>query len=82
MSASGVRATLVLPEGGHLKGRELKPVSLNGTRGVVLAKVLLPEGVLWKDDEWFTGQSESADTVTKFRFPEGISWTERKRDLQ
>ncbi len=82
MSASGVRATLVLPEGDHLKSRELKPVSLNGTRGVVLAKVLLPQGVLWEDDEWFTGQSESADTVTKFRFPEGISWTERKRDLQ
>ena len=82
MSASGVRATLVFPEGDHLKGRELKPVSLNGTRGVVLAKVLLPQGVLWEDDEWFTGQSESADTVTKFRFPEGISWTERKRDLQ
>lgn len=82
MSASGVRATLILPQGGHLKGRELKPVSLNGAREVVLAKVLLPQGVLWGDDEWFTGQSESADSVTKFRFPEGISWTERKKDLQ
>ncbi len=78
MSASGVRATLVLPEGGHLEGQ---PVSLNGTREVVLAKVLLPQGVLWGDDGWFTGQSESADSVTKFRFPEGISWTERKKDL-
>lgn len=81
MSASGVRVSLILPEGDHLKARELRPVSLNGTGGVVLAKVLLPQGVLWGDDEWFTGQSESADSVTKFRFPEGISWTERKKDL-
>ena len=82
MLASGVRATLVLPGGGHLKGRGLQPVSLNGTREVVLARVLLPQGVLWGDDGWFTGQSESADSITKFRFPKGISWTERKKDLQ
>ncbi len=82
VSAGDVRATLYLPEAGHLKARELRPVSLNGTSEVVLAKVLLPQGVFWEQDEWFTGQSESADTVTKFRFPEGISWTERKEDLQ
>ena len=26
--------------------------------------------------------AKSVDTVTKFRFPEGINWVERKADLQ
>ena len=81
VSTGNVRPILYLPEAGHLKARELRMVSLNGTGEVVLAKILFPQGVLWEQDEWFTGQSESADTVTKFRFPEGISWTERKADL-
>ncbi len=81
VSTGDVRPILYLPEAGHLKARELRMVSLNGTGEVVLAKILFPQGVLWEQDEWFTGQSESADTVTKFRFPEGISWTERKADL-
>ncbi|MCH7896620.1 MAG: hypothetical protein IH782_06980 [candidate division NC10 bacterium] len=81
VSTGDVRSILYLPEAGHLKARELRMVSLNGTGEVVLAKILFPQGVLWEQDEWFTGQSESADTVTKFRFPEGISWTERKADL-
>jgi hypothetical protein len=37
--------------------------------------------VLWSDDDWFTGQSSSAETITKFRFPDGIHWIERKADL-
>ena len=82
VSTGNVRPILYLPEAGHLKARELRPVSLKGTSEVVLAKVLLPQGVFWEQDEWFTGQSESADTVTKFRFPEGISWTERKGDFR
>jgi hypothetical protein len=48
----------------------------------VLARVLFPQGVLWEQDGWFSGSSESVDTVTKFRFPDGINWVERKADLQ
>ena len=44
----------------------------------LVAKVLYPEGVLWDDDDWFTGKSEGSDTVTKFRLPDGVTWTERK----
>ena len=47
-----------------------------------MTEVLLPQGILWEQDDWFTGRSESTDTVTKFRLPEGITWTERKSDLR
>ena len=55
----------------------LQPVTLDGSGRAVVARVLLPQGVLWEQDDWFTGRSASGDTVTKFRFPEGVSWIER-----
>ena len=78
---SDVRATLHLPGADRLEARPLKPLSLKRAGEGVLAKVLFPQGVFWDQDEWFSGRSESVDTMTKFRFPEGISWTERKSDL-
>jgi hypothetical protein len=48
-----------------------------GAGRVAIARVLLPQGVLWEQDGWFTGRSASGDTVTKFRFPDGVTWTER-----
>ena len=77
-----VRATLVLPESGRLKARRLRGVTIKGAEEVVLAKVLLPQGAYWDQDEWFTGQSESSYSLTKFRFPEGVTWTERKSDFK
>jgi hypothetical protein len=82
VSMSGVRPSLYLPQGNHLTSRQLRPVSPNRSGEAVLAKILFPHGVLWEQDDWFTGESQGADTVTKFRFPEGIGWMERKRDLQ
>jgi hypothetical protein len=49
---------------------------------VVIARLLLPQGVLWEQEDWFTGRSASGDTVTKFRFPDGVSWTERLGDVR
>jgi hypothetical protein len=76
-----VLSTFYLPDRTGFTARPLVPARLNGRR-TVLAKVLLPYGVLWTQDDWFSGLSESVDTVTKFRVPEGISWVERKVDLQ
>jgi hypothetical protein len=73
--------TLYLPDKEHLTPRPLKPVSLTGGGRRVLAKILMPQAILWEQDDWFSGRSESVDTVTKFRIPEGISWVERKADL-
>jgi hypothetical protein len=81
-AAATVRPTLYVPHKGTVKSRALRPVSLAGTGRVVMARVLMPEGVLWDDESWFTGKSESVDTVTRFRFPEGVTWVERKVDLQ
>jgi hypothetical protein len=77
-----VHPTLYVPDGDGLAVRAIRPVRLGSSGKVVLARVLFPQGVLWEQDGWFTGSSESADTVTKFRFPEGINWVERKADLQ
>ncbi|MGH7263672.1 MAG: hypothetical protein ACREMB_02305 [Candidatus Rokuibacteriota bacterium] len=78
--APEARATLYLAQGGELRARNLAPVAAGGAERVVLARVLLPQGILWEQDDWFTGQSESVDAVTKFRLPEGITWTEPKRE--
>jgi hypothetical protein len=77
-----VHSTLYVPDGDKLAERAIRPVRLGSSGKVVLARVLFPQGVLWEQDAWFSGSSESADTVTKFRFPDGIRWAERKADLQ
>jgi hypothetical protein len=69
---------LYLGRAGAPTAHPLAPLILTATGRSVLAKVLLPFSVLWEQDDWFSGKSESADTVTKFRVPEGITWTERK----
>jgi hypothetical protein len=75
-----IRSTFYLSNRTGLSARPLGLKRFSGGRAV-LAKVLLPYGVLWSQDEWFSGLSESVDTVTKFQIPEGISWIERKADL-
>ena len=77
-----VHPTLYVPDRDGLAARAFRPVRLDSAGKAILARVLLPQGVLWEQDGWFSGSSESVDTVTKFRFPEGINWVERKADLQ
>ena len=72
-SAPAARAVLSLAGA----PRSLQPAPVNGSGRAVVTRVLLPQGVLWEQDDWFTGRSASGDTVTKFRFPEGVSWIER-----
>jgi hypothetical protein len=74
--------TIYLPRAGHLVPLVGKPVTRPGGSSILVGRVLLPYAVLWEQDDWFTGRSESADTVTKFRLPEGVTWIERKVGLQ
>src|SRR5262245_33742484 len=74
-------ATLYIPDKDGLATRPLPAVRLRASGTTVLARILLPYGVLWEQDDWFTGYSEGSETVTKFRLPEGISWVERRADL-
>jgi hypothetical protein len=69
---------LYLGRAGAPTAHPLAPLTLAGSGRTPLAKILLPHGVLWDQDDWFSGKSESVDTLTKFRLPEGVTWTERK----
>jgi hypothetical protein len=51
-----------------------------GTRTVsnkaVLARVLMPDGILWEDDSAFTGSLDDSDSTTKFNAQAGLYWKE------
>ncbi len=80
--AMDVAPILIMSGSGASSTRKLRPIAVNGAGRAAFARILLPQGILWEQDDWFTGQSQSADTVTKFRLPEGVAWTERKADLR
>jgi len=77
-AASELVPTLYLPRAGQLARLVVRPLAANNTGPLLLGKVLLPYGVLWEQDAWFTGRVESVDTITKFRLPEGVTWVERR----
>lgn len=60
-------------------GKREKTASI-GTRTLqgktVVARVLMPEGVLWDDDSAFTGSLEDSDSTTKFNAHTGLYWKE------
>jgi hypothetical protein len=72
--------TLYVLRDGQLSVKPFNTTTANGPRRV-LARLLMPYAVLWDQDDWFTGQSQNAETVTKFRFPDGVSWAEKKGNL-
>lgn len=74
--------TLYLPRNGRLTRLVPKPLAADTAGPLLLGRVLLPWGVLWEQDDWFTGRVESVDAVTKFRMPEGVTWTEGRNGLR
>jgi hypothetical protein len=74
--AQSVQPAVYVP-GGNGGLKILPTVTLDGTQRLLVARVLLPHGVLWEQDNWFSGQSANGNILTKFRFPDGISWSER-----
>jgi hypothetical protein len=53
-----------------------------GTRKVgdkgSIAKVLMPEGILWNDESAFSGSMEDSESVTRFNSDTGLVWKEFK----
>lgn len=43
---------------------------------VLLAKILMREGILWDDPSAFTGSLEDSDSITKFNAHTGLYWKE------
>ncbi len=39
-----------------------------------VARLMMPEGVLWEDDSSFTGNMEDSDSITKFNSDTGLVW--------
>ncbi|GAW65255.1 hypothetical protein GPEL0_01r0047 [Geoanaerobacter pelophilus] len=60
-------------------GKREKTASI-GTRNLqgktVVARVLMPDGVLWDDESAFTGSLEDSDSTTKFNAQTGLYWKE------
>lgn len=56
--------------------------SMIGTRTItgktVLARILMPEGILWEDDAAFTGIIQDGESTTKFNARSGLQWKEYK----
>lgn len=78
-STTPISGTLYLGGGDtRTTATPVRQVRSSGSGRAILARLFLPFGVFWDDDQWFTGKSESVDTITKFRLPEGVSWVERK----
>jgi hypothetical protein len=73
--------SVLVPDATGLVTKRLAPLRLGTSGRTRVARVLLPQGILWEEDDWFTGHSQGAETITKFKLPEGITWTERRGDL-
>ncbi|MBI1922566.1 MAG: hypothetical protein HYS23_15965 [Geobacter sp.] len=43
-----------------------------------IARVIMPEGVLWGDDSAFSGNLEDSDSISKFNTETGLFWKEYK----
>lgn len=43
-----------------------------------IARVLMPEALLWEDDSAFSGNLESSDSISKFNTETGLIWREYK----
>jgi len=78
---SPVGVTLYLPLAGDAGIRRLTKLRPGPSGRTLIGKMLFPLGLLWDDDEWPSGRSESSDTITKFT-GDGVSWIERKADFR
>lgn len=58
--------------GAQAKAVGKRPVSAKGS----IAKVLMPEGILWNDESSFSGSMEDSDSITKFNTDTGLTWKE------
>ena len=57
-----------------------KPVPAREISGQTeVARLLMPEGILWEDDSAFSGNIEDSDSITKFNSDSGLVWKEYRR---
>lgn len=44
-----------------------------------VARLLMPEGILWEDETAFSGTIEDSDSITKLNAESGLVWKEYRR---
>lgn len=44
----------------------------------ITSKILMPEGIFWDDDSYFSGYMEDSESITKFNTESGLVWKEYK----
>jgi hypothetical protein len=53
------------------------PIGIRTVSGkTVIAKILMPEGIVWEDDSYFSGYMEDSDSITKYNSETGLVWKE------
>lgn len=66
----------IYENGSKAKIKSLGTRTVNGK--TVIAKILMPEGILWDDDSYFSGYLEDSDGITKYNSESGLVWKEYK----
>jgi hypothetical protein len=92
ITEEGIYTIVVRPDNGNkgtaelvLKIRESRPGATTkklGSRKIdetfEVARILMPDGILWDDDKYFSGDMEDSDSITKFHTGTGLMWREYK----
>jgi hypothetical protein len=63
----------------HESGDNAKTRSLGAKtikEKVVVTKILMPEGIIWEDDSYFSGNMEDSESTTKYNSDTGVIWKE------
>jgi hypothetical protein len=69
---------VIVPGTDGYRNLRLGPFQLSGKGRAILTKFLLPYGIFWDEDFWFTAFAEGSESFSKFRHSDGVSWTEMK----
>jgi Glucodextranase, domain B len=60
------------------KARSYGPLKIQAKGELAAVKVLMPEGIFWDEDSWFSGIIRDGSVTTKYKMPEGIVWKEEE----
>jgi hypothetical protein len=73
LTGAAVPSVLYVSAEGELKAQRVAAADLGGSPRTVVARLLLPQGLVWDDRDWPAG---GGDRITRFRFSDGVVWTE------
>lgn len=59
---------------GRARTRQISKKNVSGK--TVIARILMPDGIIWEDESAFTGSIEDSNSVTKFNSETGVIWKE------